>query len=109
MLGCIGKRRKGSRAVAPFAFPFSLIGLCWVVTSRDAHSTRGHHKCAVWIEAAGPTPRRMDEITQLEILARAFLDGLVERHGREHAAHILERLAEGLMAGLPVGADNAVR
>ena len=39
--------------------------------------------------------RRMDKITQLEILARVFLGGLVERHGREHAAHILVRLASG--------------
>ena len=52
-------------------------------------STRSHHKCDVWTEAAGRTLRRMDKITQLEILARAFLGGLVERHGREHAAHIL--------------------
>jgi hypothetical protein len=44
----------------------------------------------------------MDKITQWDILARAFPGGLVERHGREHAAHILARLAQGLTAGLPV-------
>jgi hypothetical protein len=44
----------------------------------------------------------MDKITQLEILARALLGGLVELHGREHAACILTRMAEGLRAGLPL-------
>jgi hypothetical protein len=44
----------------------------------------------------------MDKITQLEILAHAFLGGLVELHGRKHAAHILNRLAEGLMSGRPL-------
>ena len=41
-------------------------------------STRSHHKCDVWTEAAGRTLCPMDKITQLEILARAFLGGLVE-------------------------------
>jgi hypothetical protein len=68
-------------------------------------STRSRHKCGVWTETAGRTLCRMEKITQLEILARAFLGGLVERHGREHAAHILARLAEGLRAGLPIGAQ----
>jgi hypothetical protein len=45
----------------------------------------------------------MDKITQLEILARALLGGLVELHGREHAAHVLMRLADGLRAGVPLG------
>ena len=50
-------------------------------------------------KAAGRTLRRMDKLTQLEILARAFLGGLVERHGREHAAASLAR-PRGLTAGI---------
>ena len=50
----------------------------------------------------GDTLCGMDKITQIEIIAHAFLGGLVDLHGREHAAHILTKLAEGLMAGLPV-------
>lgn len=46
---------------------------------------------------------------QLAILARAFLGGLVELHGREHAAHILNQLAEGLVAGLPLPQDCSCR
>lgn len=37
----------------------------------------------------------MDKINQLEILARAFLGGLVEVHGKEYAGHILNRLPRG--------------
>jgi hypothetical protein len=43
---------------------------------------------------------------KLEILARAFLGGLVQLHGREHAACILTRLAEGVRAGLPVDGEG---
>ena len=68
------------------------------MTSGDTHfDAKSPYKCGVWIEATGRTPCRMDKITQLEILARAFLGGLVELHGREHAAHVRARLAEGLM------------
>jgi hypothetical protein len=44
----------------------------------------------------------MDKTGQLEILARALLGGLVELHGREQAAHVLIKLAEGLLARFPV-------
>lgn len=44
----------------------------------------------------------MKSMNQLEILARALLGGLVDLHGRQHAAHILEALAKGVAEGLPI-------
>ena len=49
----------------------------------------------MWTEAADRTLCRIDKITQLDIVAGALLGGLVDRHGRERAAHVLGRLAEG--------------
>jgi hypothetical protein len=45
----------------------------------------------------------------LELLAPAFLSALVEVHGREHAADILRRIADGIEAGLPIDCDCAAQ
>ena len=68
------------------------------VRNRYAFFTRSHHKCDD-DRLRRQQACRMDKITRLEFLAR-FLGGLVEFHGREHAAHVLCALAEGVRAGV---------